>query len=71
MTHFICLINLILYASRRHAVTGESARSDMKTRRHHNNKGIRQIKTGSYVKPLKRLARKLGVPFRVGIAASS
>ena len=35
----------------------------MKTRRHHNNKGSRQIKRGRTVDQVKRIARKLGVPF--------
>lgn len=32
-------------------------------RRHHNNKGLRQIKTGSYLTNLRKLAKKLKVPF--------
>lgn len=35
----------------------------MKTRRHHNNKGARQIKRGKTVEQVKRIARRLGVPF--------
>lgn len=35
----------------------------MKTRRHHNNKGTRQVKRGRTVDTLKRIARKLRVPF--------
>ena len=35
----------------------------MKFRRHHNNKGNRQRKTGSHLKKLKRLARKIGVKY--------
>lgn len=38
----------------------------MKTRRHHNNKGYRQIKRGRTVEQVKRIARKLGVPFVSG-----
>lgn len=33
----------------------------MKTRRHHNNKGLRQIKNGGTYRSLKRIARKLGL----------
>ena len=35
----------------------------MKTRRHHNNKGARQMKRGRTVDQVKRIARKLRVPF--------
>lgn len=35
----------------------------MKTRRHHNNKGTRQMKRGRTVDQVKRIARKLRVPF--------
>ena len=35
----------------------------MKTRRHHNNKGHRQIKRGKTAEQVKRIARKLRVPF--------
>lgn len=35
----------------------------MKTRRHHNTKGLRQIKRGKPAKSAKRLARSLGVPY--------
>lgn len=34
----------------------------MKTRRHHNNKGTRQIKRGSTRKQVARIARKLRIP---------
>lgn len=40
----------------------------MKTRRHHNNKGLRQIKRGKTVDQVKRIARKLGV--RYGVKAA-
>lgn len=36
----------------------------MKLRRHHNNKGYRQIRNGSTRKFIERLARSLGVPVR-------
>lgn len=36
----------------------------MKTRRHHNNKGYRQIKRGKTVEQVARIARKLGIPKR-------
>jgi len=34
-----------------------------KQRRHHNNKGYRQIKSGSSRRRLQRLAQELGIPF--------
>jgi hypothetical protein len=34
----------------------------MKTRRHHNNKGIRQIKRGKTYEQLRRIAKRLGIP---------
>lgn len=37
----------------------------MKTRRHHNNNGSRQIKRGKTADQVRRMARKLGVPFKV------
>ncbi len=36
----------------------------MKTRRHHNNKGVRQIQTGAARKKLEKIAKKLGIPFK-------
>jgi len=38
----------------------------MKTRRHHNNKGYRQIKNGKASKGIAIIAHKLGIPFKVG-----
>lgn len=35
----------------------------MKTRKHHNNKGLRQIKNGKTYEQVKRVAKKLGIPF--------
>ena len=35
----------------------------MKFRQHHNNKGYRKVKTGSYLKALRRIARKLKIKF--------
>jgi hypothetical protein len=35
----------------------------MKTRRHHNNTGARQVKTGKTWDQVKAMARRLGVPF--------
>jgi hypothetical protein len=35
----------------------------MKTRRHHNNKGARQIKRGKTAAQLKRIAKRLRIPF--------
>lgn len=40
--------------------------AEMKTRRHHNNQGLRQIKRGRTAQQMQRLADKLGVPFCVG-----
>lgn len=37
----------------------------MKTRRHHNNKGTRQVKRGKTASQVKRMARRLGIPFKV------
>jgi hypothetical protein len=36
----------------------------MKTRRHHNKTGRRQIKTGSHMTPIKKLGQELGIPVR-------
>lgn len=33
----------------------------MKTRRHHNNKGLRQVKRGKTREQVKMIARKLGI----------
>lgn len=35
----------------------------MKTRRHHNNKGHRQIRRGKTYDQVKHMARRLGLPF--------
>lgn len=35
----------------------------MKTRRHHNNKGLRQIKTGKTADHVRRMARRLGIRY--------
>lgn len=35
----------------------------MKTRRHHNNTGYRQIQRGKPAKQMEALAKRLGVPF--------
>ena len=35
----------------------------MKTRKHHNNKGIRQIKNGKTEKHVKIMAKKLKIPY--------
>lgn len=35
----------------------------MKTRRHHNNKGTRQIKRGKCEQHIRRLAKRLGVAY--------
>jgi hypothetical protein len=35
----------------------------VKTRRHHNNKGVRQVRRGRTVEQVKRIARRVGVPF--------
>lgn len=37
----------------------------MKLRRHHNNKGYRQIKRGKTTDQVRRMARKLRLPFRI------
>jgi len=37
----------------------------MKTRRHHNNKGYHQIKSGKTRLYVKKLAKKLGIKYRV------
>lgn len=36
----------------------------MKQRRHHNNKGLRQIKRGKTVKQIKAIAKKLGIKYK-------
>lgn len=35
-------------------------------KKHHNNKGYRQIKNGNTAKPLQRLAVRMGVEFKAG-----
>jgi hypothetical protein len=35
----------------------------VKTRKHHNNKGYRQIKRGKTVEQVRRIAAKLGLPY--------
>jgi hypothetical protein len=35
----------------------------MKCRRHHNTKGLRQIKRGNTRKQVERMARRLGIPY--------
>lgn len=35
----------------------------MKSRKHHNNKGYRQIKNGTTKKFIKSLAKKLGIKY--------
>ena len=35
----------------------------IKTRRHHNNKGTRQIKRGKTVGDVMRMAKRLGIPY--------
>ena len=35
----------------------------IKTRRHHNNKGYRQIKEGKTIDQVKKIAKKLGIPY--------
>ena len=34
----------------------------MKTRRHHNNKGLRQVRTGKTRAQVKAIAKRLGLP---------
>lgn len=36
----------------------------MKTRRHHNNKGLAQIRNGKPAKQMKALAKKMKIPFK-------
>jgi hypothetical protein len=36
----------------------------MKTRRHHNNKGLLQIRRGKIREQVKRIAEKLNIPYR-------
>lgn len=33
-------------------------------RRHHNNKGYRQIKNGKTAKQVQHIAKKLGIPYK-------
>lgn len=35
----------------------------MKTRRHHNNKGYRQIKSGKPEKQMRQLAKKMNIKY--------
>lgn len=42
-----------------------------RAKKHHNNKGYRQIKTGRTADALQRLAEKMKVPFKIGKASSS
>ena len=38
----------------------------LKSRKHHNNKGTRRIKTGNRAKKTQLFAKKIGVPFQIG-----
>lgn len=38
----------------------------MKTRRHHNNEGLRQVRNGGCARSAERIAIRLGLRFRVG-----
>ena len=38
----------------------------MKTHRHHNNKGARQVRRGKTYNQLKAMCRRLGLPFVSG-----
>lgn len=35
----------------------------MKYRKHHNNKGLRTLRTGKTVQQVRRIARRLGIPY--------
>lgn len=37
----------------------------MKTRRHHNNKGERQIRRGKTQVQVEAMAKRLGIPFKI------
>lgn len=39
----------------------------MKTRKHHNNKGIKQIKNGKAEEKVKRIAKKLGIKYGLSL----
>jgi hypothetical protein len=41
----------------------------MRTRRHHNNNGLRQIKRGKPAVAVRRMAERLGIPFDQGSGA--
>jgi hypothetical protein len=42
---------------------GYSGGIDMKQRRHHNNKGLRQIKKGRTTDQVKEIARRLNIKY--------
>jgi hypothetical protein len=39
-------------------------RTKMKNRKHHNNQGLRQIKIGKPSEQIKRIAKKLKIPYK-------
>jgi hypothetical protein len=39
----------------------------MKLRKHHNNKGLRQIKRGKTREQVKRIAKRLKIPYTYGL----
>lgn len=41
----------------------------MRTKRHHNNKGKQQVRTGKTYDSLRFISRKLGLPFRTNAAS--
>jgi hypothetical protein len=43
----------------------------MKTRRHHNNKGLRQIRRGKTAASLRAICKRLALPFRVAATIQS
>lgn len=41
------------------------AKGNERKRRHHNNKGYRKVKRGKTRDEIKRLAKQLGIPYKI------
>ncbi len=45
--------------------TGDNKVENMRTRKHHNNKGLKQVKNGKAYRRLKRFAKKLKIKWGI------
>lgn len=61
----LCVLLVVIRAEFfKFSVDAPFRRQTMKNRRHHNNKGLRSIKSGSVRRAVKIIARKLGIPYK-------